>query len=390
MMRLGIHRILILTALLIVGNARGQDYTGWAAGEVAGGSGTIMYTADSGNSWIRQGVGQLTNAGLSGIKAVDPETAWAVGLPDSSGYATIYQTTDAGVNWIRRGNGQAALAKAELRKVQTAGPDNIWAAGSYIDGGITYGVIAHSADGGATWENQYPSTLPGNELQGLYTHDGQHIWATGTPQDGYALVLHSDDGGQSWTRQVGGDIVNWTHINGLSAANHSQIWAIPGVEIGGSAGNGIIYSSDGGTNWSRQTDAFGGLYDGNEIDVVDSQVIWAVNDTDILRTTNGGADWEASGQNATYIMGVCGASEREAWAVLHGEEFLGGQLAEFGAIYHTTDGGQTWSTFGGSESEIAPLWTIDMVAIPEPGGLALAIMGSLLVVFLFKRFVYLM
>jgi photosystem II stability/assembly factor-like uncharacterized protein len=192
------------------------------------------------------------------------------------------------------------------------------------------------------------------------------------------MALYSDDGGASWTRQTGGDIQNWSHINGISAASASQVWAIAGWSTDSPEGNAIIASTDGGATWSRQLDGPGGPYDGNEVDVVNGDVIWAVNDTYILRSLDGGANWDAFGQASRYIMGVSGASDLEAWACLHGNEALGeGQFLNYGEIYHTTDGGQTWESFGGTTSGLAPLWSIDMTLVPEPASLTLLALSGL-------------
>lgn len=377
------HTLLILTLLLAcAAGVRAETFAGWAVGEAADGYGTILYTADSGATWTRQGAGQLSGVGLDAVSAVDASTAWVVGDADATGYATVYRTSDAGSTWTRFGGGASALADVSLEKVRTYGGQSIWAVGHDASTGTNRGVVVHSGDGGATWTRQY-TTAAENQFQGLAVVDGTHIWATGGAQldaasgESFAMAVYSSDGGASWTRQTGGDIATWSHINGISAADALRVWAIPGWNTAASVGNGIMASTDGGTTWSRQLNGPGGPFDGNEIDAVSDSVIWAVNDSYILRSVDGGANWSSFAQSDEYIMGVSGVSDLEAWACLHGNEIVDGQLTNYGKIYHTTDGGQTWDIFGGPTSGIAPLWNMDMVAVPEPASLSLLGLGGL-------------
>ena len=75
-------------------------YAGWTVGSIWDGYGTILRSTDSGNTWTRQGAGQIANVNVGGVFAVDPYTAWVVGDSDG-GYATIYHTTDGGSTWAK-------------------------------------------------------------------------------------------------------------------------------------------------------------------------------------------------------------------------------------------------------------------------------------------------
>lgn len=66
-------------------------------------------------------------------------------------------------------------------------------------------------------------------------------------------------------------------------------------------------------------------------------------------------------------MGVCAVSGQEAWA---------SHAAGFGGIYHTTDGGNTWTQITHLGGEDLPgLWTISFATqpIPEPSTLLLCL-----------------
>jgi photosystem II stability/assembly factor-like uncharacterized protein len=342
---------------------------GWSVGAAQNGHGTIVHSTDGGATWTRQGLGQIANVDMQGVTAVDANTAWVVGYSD--GYATIYRTTDGGTTWSRTGD-SGTLPNVDLCKVTAWGADSVWAAGT--------GAILHSSDGGTTWTNQCPAEYASNNIQGIWTPDGQTIWAGGKEQydpvsgKSYALVLKSTDGGQSWQRQTGqgspNPLQDWNHVNGITAVDSMRAWAEGGGYDGG-LGNVMLRTTDGGATWTAYDG--GGLFDGNEIHAVDEQVIWAVNDSTIYRSLDGGDSWVSVGTAPNYTMGVTALSDQVAWACVWGED--DGQ--SFGEIHRTMDGGQTWDIITAVDGQDLPaLWTIDFV--PEPATATLLSLASLL------------
>jgi photosystem II stability/assembly factor-like uncharacterized protein len=101
--------IFLFLLLLLAGNASSEVepiYAGWGDSWDDGSGtkyGTILRSTDSGETWTRQGLGQIADVDMEGVFAVDPYTAWVVGGSDD-GYATIYHTTDGGITWQRKGS----------------------------------------------------------------------------------------------------------------------------------------------------------------------------------------------------------------------------------------------------------------------------------------------
>jgi photosystem II stability/assembly factor-like uncharacterized protein len=322
--------------LACAGNSEGALYAGWTVGNVWGdGHATILRSADSGVSWTRQGIGQVADANMSGVFAVDPLTAWVVGDSDA-GYATIYHTTDGGLTWGRKGTA-AQVPNTALRKVATFGDENVWAVGP--------GTILHSGDGGATWANQIPAGYERTPLQGVYTPDGVTVWATGEHKDGYATILKSSDGGLSWTRQSGGDVGLLDHVLGISAVDANTAWAMGGSGAGGGEWT-VLGTTDGGATWTQQKQ---GGHDGNEVCAVNALTVWAVSDSTIQRTTDGGTYWDES-TSQEFTMGISAVDSQQAWAVSSG-------WSE--AIQRTSDGGNSWGKLTQLGGEGMPgLWTV--------------------------------
>jgi hypothetical protein len=80
--------------LAMSGNPAGSA-AGWVVGMSLDGYGLIKHTTDGGAHWVRQGVGQIPDADLNGVCAVDQNYAWAVGQ-NTAGYGDILRTTDGG------------------------------------------------------------------------------------------------------------------------------------------------------------------------------------------------------------------------------------------------------------------------------------------------------
>jgi photosystem II stability/assembly factor-like uncharacterized protein len=200
------------------------EQQGWACGRW----GTVLYTKDGGQNWIRQKTG--IDYTLSSISFTDPQNGWAVGeegviihtpdggqtwerqtcpvkgflmgvcfVTDQKGWAvtewtTILYTEDGGKNWQVQFKGEDYI----LKSVSFCDPLNGWVAGEY-------GYIYRTSDGGRTWEHQAGSfafseeafELVGeNTLFDIYAVDPQRAWAVGI--DGH--ITRTIDGGATWEK----------------------------------------------------------------------------------------------------------------------------------------------------------------------------------------------
>jgi photosystem II stability/assembly factor-like uncharacterized protein len=319
-------------------------YAGWTVGAPWHGYGTILRSSDSGNSWSRQGFGQIANVDLESVAAVNRYSAWVVGEA-SDGYATIYHTSDGGGTWSRMGS-VADVPNATLDKVYALNDSNVWAVGS--------GTIIHTTDGGATWSNQLPAGYESTHLQGVFALDATNVWVTGGTNASYATILKSSDAGASWIQQSGGDVTNANHLLGISAADAQTAWA-----VGGTGDRYIaLRTTDGGATWTEQAGLIGS-YDANEVCAVSTSVVWTACDRSLYRSTDGGASWVGAWAG-DYTVGLSAVNDLEAW---------GARALYNGTIYHTSDGGTNWAQINQLGGENLPgLKAISFAsqAIPEP------------------------
>ncbi len=291
-------------------------WIGWACGGVETNGGVLLCTTN-GADWFRQGVGQLGTAALSGVAAVAGRHVWVVGDPEG-GYATIYYSPDAGQHWGRQGE-PGSLPDAPLHKIWAVDRHRLWAVGPD-------GEVVVTDNGGQNWI-RVPVGGFTNMLQGVTAVDQYTAWVSGekNPATGMAGLFYTQDSGQTWTPQTSPAITNANHLLGLYALDPNRVWAIGGHET-------ILVTTNAGAQWDLLFK--GTLKDGNEIDVLDDQRIWIANDSIVNWTTNGGATW-AGHNTPDYTMDVSTPDGTNIWAI--SSSYWGG------AIYHSADGGATWS-----------------------------------------------
>jgi photosystem II stability/assembly factor-like uncharacterized protein len=230
-----------------------------------------------------------------------------------------------------------------------------------------WGVILHTADGGATWAHQESGT--DFMLVSIHFVDAQHGHAVG--EEG--VILSTDDGGRNWKKQscpvnyflmgvhfatasTGWIVGERTHI--LYTENSGETWQVQFSDQdfilksvsfcdemnGWAAGEyGFVYhTSDGGKNWERQSGYFTISPETDEVEggnylfdvvAVDPRTAWAVGiDTYIMKTTDAGRTWQEikTGLPKTPLFCV------EASGTDH--VFIGGT----GLFIESADGGLNW------------------------------------------------
>jgi len=291
---------------------------GWAAGGVIGGPGLILYTNDSGRTWIQQGLGVVpADATMGDVAAVSEQIAWAVG-----GKGCILRTDDGGATWVP----QVSPVATGLLKIAAVSPMVAWAVG-------TGGVIVHTIDGGATWVQQGLGDVPVVHYQGVYALDDRRVWVTGDTDSGYAVLLRSVDGGATWQRLGSPATVPDTYFLDVYVLPDGTGWTV-------GHGPNFLKTPDFGDTWSLQygsMDSHQWMYDANSTCAVNDRTAWTATDNGVVYwTANGGITWNARRTgSAAYVMSVYALSADTLWAV-------GATFPTGGAIAHSTDGGQTW------------------------------------------------
>jgi photosystem II stability/assembly factor-like uncharacterized protein len=178
-----------------------------------------------------------------------------------------------------------------LDAVQFVSASQGWAAGA--------GRVLVTTDGGRTWTNQYAGPA---ELDELDFTDAQHGWAVGTN-----TLLRTTDGGTTWTQLSEPacttpieDVHFVTEERGYAVARGAQVWMSGGVPAAVSGGE-LLTTTDGGSQWTpvagapaqAQTVCFSGADDG-----------FLGTPGKVWHSTDGGATWSLAFTEPPLASGV--------------------------------------------------------------------------------------
>lgn len=289
---------------------------------------SYYFTTNGGTSWT---LDTMTTAGSAGATVTDmmfkdANTGYAIGNLNYFAY-----TTNGGITWTQS-NSSSIRGQRDLEYESGA----VYTAGDY-------NYIYKSSNNGMTWDSlefydnsnvNQPS--PNTIIYGLDVN-GNDLAIVGTN----GAVTISDDGGAIWRNKNYSVNPNTTLYSSMYVASPTgNIW------VGPSGGGNLLFSTNGGTNWSTQTTSH--TRSVFAIDFVNANNGFicggfaGASVGEMSRTTNGGVNWifaslpsplSTSQLNSLHFTDV-----NTGW--------LTGGTNAFSPviIYKTTNGGTTWSS----------------------------------------------
>lgn len=298
-------------------NLYGLAFTHADTGTVVGEEGTILRTVDGGKTWNMQV--SDTDVSLRAVSFSSTNTGTAVGKAATSSWVQYaYRTTDGGDTWTSQKIADFSYFTT-LYDVSFTDENNGTVVGSH-------GKIYRTSDGGESWHKQDSG---GGAIYGISTtddHNGVVVGESGT-------IFHTSNGGAIWNPQCSGETEN---LNSISFMNETT-----GTAVGE---KGIILSTnDGGTTWHSQFSNSSHilnkvhLYASNIGTIVGSRSGTSTRYFVILRTTDGGINWEDRSPWLVkgILSGVFFCDENNGTAV-------GYDYDDMGKILITDDGGASW------------------------------------------------
>jgi photosystem II stability/assembly factor-like uncharacterized protein len=184
----------------------------------------------------------------------------------------------------------------DLYTATAHGPDHLWVAGYF-------GTIYRTTDGGSSWRKLDSHTQ--KSIYGISFGDSKSGWAVG--RRGY--VIHTSDAGDSWERQ---DIPRrpTQHIFAIDAIDARRVWAVG--EWGGR-----YFTEDGGVTWQDRSFL-----------VHESHPVFQyLTEFELERFYKGEKIYDD-----LYLNDVFFLDKDHGWIV-----------GEYGLVFTTADGGDTWN-----------------------------------------------
>ena len=147
---------------------------GWAVGAGDSGYGTILYTADAGRSWTRQGSPSMVpDVRLKDVFAVDDQICWVGGEADTlRGTTVILYTKDGGATWSNQGSSLRTSRPVSIAAIVAHDKDTAWAVTSDTC------MVIKTVNGGGSWSVCRESSSVVS-YSALTVADGRNVWCCG-------------------------------------------------------------------------------------------------------------------------------------------------------------------------------------------------------------------
>lgn len=305
-----------------------REKCAWVAGTAdSTGYGMILYSADGGENWVRQGEGtpSLQGVDITDIWAVDKQTVWAVGTKN-----VILKTLNGGQTWMQV---QAPVNNpdTQLNSICIVNRTNIWISGS---GGTVY----RSDNNGKTWTMFDPAIFHNQPMQGVWATTPQKVYVVGAILGNgleRGFIGCTTDGGATWDSITPSSDYNRHQWIGVTSSKNTIV--IYGVT------SHYIASTDGGTTWkngSVPSAGGGGGADINHLMMLNPETWWGAFDLGQFYLTNdGGTDWipQLTDQGISFMFGIDAWNSQIALAVSRST-----RPPLRGSIMKTVDGGTNW------------------------------------------------
>ena len=277
-----------------------------------GASGVIMQTTDFGASWeLRSGIPGTT---LYDLQFPTASTAFGAGFD-----GLFVKTTNTGGSW------KASFAFAS--KMSPNFNDIYFVNGTmgFVTG--SYRMVFKTTNAGSSWTMVLPDTTAATVSNyGIHFVNDNLGFVVGQLSSTNGVVYKTTDGGATWSTKPA---VVAKALRGV-AFGSSTVGAVVG------AGRVASFTTDGGSTWSAATfnnvPAARSVSTLRKVAFLNATTAIAVGDTIILKSTDGGANWNyVSSPAAIALNGLAFSSATTGYAVGKGQ------------VLKTTDGGDTWA-----------------------------------------------
>ena len=274
----------------------------------------IIKTTNGGTDWKYLGM-PVYNFTPSKIFALDTNNIYVVGSGNdfnNNGYFAFYQTSNGGISWTGK------AFDSPVTDVFFESPAKGW---------LCAGKILKTINSGISWNT--------TDTEGLrFNFEGSHSWSAG-----YNTISYSDDGWQTSTPQIS-SIFSGFIWDGY-AKDKNNVFACGSNET-------ILSSKDGGISWQKYYSSPDNIYL-NAITAFNNE-IWSVGEHgNVVYSKDNGNSWTEKTIAGNWLGDITFLSD--------GTGFIAGSADSTGAIFSSSDGGETWNL----KRSFPDLWSVDKI-----------------------------
>lgn len=322
-----------------------DDNVAWALG-----GSKMIRTLDGGTTW-NSVYTFVSPQSPMGLDALDANRAIAVGVEAPTTTGVVKITTDGGATWTDIASNPGLPAQSWYMDAAWTSPNVLWLKSSFgtwrsTDTGATwtqvrgpdsssridarsdteaaiaetYGGMAVTTDGGATWTTRTSAQTGMSQLARSSFATASVIVAAGQSEQ----VVRSADTGSTWTAIDPGKPLWESAARGTASGN--DVWI---VGRAGRAG----HTFDAGASWAW-LGTIPGMSTGEDV-VVNDTIVTAVGSGGVIRTTSdGGATWQAPASGTTQTFNSVASATGDVILAVGGG----------GVIRRSIDHGASWTT----------------------------------------------
>jgi photosystem II stability/assembly factor-like uncharacterized protein len=223
------------------------------------------------------------------IEFATPSLGWLILRDlDSKIPTQIYKSLDSGKTWFCQYS-RVLADHATIQRLSVVNENIVWAVGDSSQ-------VYHTTDGGTRWSVDSIGTIDKlKDVKMVNEREGWIVgWRQGLPAGcglGYNAVLHTTDGGEHWLPSYQGTDGPLSAV----AVVNSKIWVVGGGILDGGCPALIIHSNDNGLSWQHQF--VSGAFLRRDVAFANESVGYSIapltaRGRTLIRTTNGGMDWD--------------------------------------------------------------------------------------------------
>ena len=315
--------------------------TGWATG-----NGAVWHTTDGAITWENVTPREIRPSSKlqTYSYSFSKNHFWLAVTTDTQTAVQIYRTSDGGQTW----NMTQIHDVGYPMHLSFTDVNHGWL--SLMQGaaaGSERESIYQTNNGGKTWNkisytNEIPGgTLPfGGDKTGANFVNTQHGWATGfSPASGQVYLFQTRDDGHTWKSQI---VPVPSSLQKFQFTSHPPIFfdqqdGILPVQVNAIPAGFMVYqTTNGGKTWEPNTPLMGITRNAvfSTWDFVTPNLGFVTDDAKLFMTDNGGQAWIILQPNISLkgVNELDFITQTDGWA-----------LTTSGFLYHTTDGGYTWT-----------------------------------------------